>query len=220
MGGIHRTRLAASKAHQNFVKEAKRAVHTMGWEVSRDLLSPTLVGAQPLILPISPIFEAAFGYQGDLRFLQFGYAVASPQFGYSDGGDDLPSDQRLWSWFLNHPVISSHLPENRYPTLYGKFPTGTGRPALEEIMGRGADLPTCHCLLLDRRDRRAYLSQRDQTMMLFALAEPSEGDDHNVFVDGRLMSPGSENYKLPSAPELLTEFRRFLDNQVPREQCA
>jgi hypothetical protein len=220
MGRIHRTRLAASKAHQNFVKEAKRAFHTMGWEVSRDLLSPTLVGAQPLFFPISPIFEAAFGYQGDLRFLQFGYAVASPQFGYSDGGDDLPSDQRLWSWFLNHPVISSHLPENRYPTLYGRFPQGTGRPALEEIMGRGADLPTCHCLLLDRRDRRAYISQRDQTMMLFALAEPSEGDDHNVFVDGRLMSPGSENYKLPSAPELLTEFRRFLDSQVPREQCA
>ena len=220
MGRIHRTRLAASKAHQTFVKEAKRAVHTMGWEVSRDLLSPTLVGAQPLFFPISPIFEAAFGYRGDLRFLQFGYTVASPQFGYSDGGDDLPSDQRLWSWFLNHPVISSHLPENRYPTLYGKFPPGSGRPALEEIMGRGADLLTCHCLLLDRRDRRAYISQRDQTMMLFALAEPMEGDDHSVFVDGRLMSPGSENYKLPSAPELLTEFRRFLDSQVLREQCA
>jgi hypothetical protein len=220
MGGIHRTRLAASKAHQNFVKEAKRAVHTMGWEVSRDFLSPTLVGAQPLFFPISPIFEAAFGYQGNLRFLQFGYTVASHQFGYSDGGDDLPSDQRLWSWFLNHPVISSYLPENRYPTLYGKFPSGTGRPALEEIMGRGADLPTCHCLLLDRRDRRAYISQRDQAMMLFALAEPEEGDDHNVFVDGLLMSPGSENYKFPSAPELLTEFRRFLDSQDPREQCA
>ena len=57
-------------------------------------------------------------------------------------------------------------------------------------------------------------------MMLFALAEPSEGDDHNVFVDGLLMSPGSENYKLPPDPELLTEFRRFLDSQVPREQCA
>ncbi len=220
MGGIHRTRLAASKAHQHFVKEAKRAVHTMGWQVSRDLVSPTLVGAQPLSFSVSPIFEAAFGYQGDLRFLQFGYTVASPQFGYSDGGDDLPSDQRLWSWFLNHPVISSYLPENRYPTLYGKFPSGTGRPALEEIMWRGADLPTCHCLLLDRRDRRAYISQRDQTMMLFALAEPAEGDDHNVFVDGLLMSPGSENYSLPPAPELLTEFRRFLDSQVPREQCA
>ena len=220
MGGVHRTRLAASKAHQNFVKEAKRAVHTMGWQVSRDLVSPTLVGAQPLSFPVSPFFEAAFGYRGNLRFLQFGYTVASPQFGYSDGGDDLPSDQRLWSWFLKHRLISSYLPENRYPTLYGKFPSGSGRPALEEIMGRGADLPTCHCLLLDRRDRRAYISQRDQTMMLFALAEPAEGDDHNVFVDGLLMSPGSENYKLPPDPELLTEFRRFLDSQVPREQCA
>ncbi len=30
----------------------------------------------------------------------------------------------------------------------------------------GASFPTCHCLLLDRRDRRAYISQRDRTMML------------------------------------------------------
>ena len=72
-------------------------------------------------------------------------------------------------------------------------------------MGRGADLPTCHCLLLDRRDRRAYISQRDQTMMLFALMEPEEGDDHNMFVDGLLMSSGSENYNLSPAPELLDE---------------
>ena len=220
MVGIHRTRLAASKAHQHFVKEAKRAVQTMGWKVSRDTLSPTLVGAQPLSFPVSPIFEAAFGYRGDLRFLRFGYMAASSQFGYSDGGDDLPSDERLWSWFLNHPVICSHLPENRYPALYRKFPPGTGRPTLEEIMRRGADLPTCHCLLLDRRDRRAYISQRDQTMMLFALMEPEKGDDHNMFVDGFLMSSGSENYKLPPAPELLIEFRQFLNSQVPIEQCA
>lgn len=220
MGGIHRTRLAASRAHQHFVKEAKRAVHTMGWQVSRDLVSPTLVGAQPLFFPVSPIFEAAFGYEGDLRFLQFGYTVASPQFGYSDGGDELPSDETLWSWFLNHPVISSYLPENRYPTLYGKFPSGIGRPALEEIMGRGADLPTCHCLLLDRRDRRAYISQRDQTMMLFALMEPEKGDDHNMFVDGLLMSSGCENYNLSPAPELLMKFRQFLNSQVATEQCA
>ena len=220
MGGIHRTRLAASKAHQHFVEEAKRAVQTMGWQVSRGRVSPTLVGAQPLSFPVSPIFEAAFGYRGDLRFLRFGYMAASSQFGYSDGGDDLPSDERLWSWFLNHPVTSSYLPENRYPTLYGKFPSGTGRPTLEEIMRKGADLPTCHCLLLDRRDRRAYISQRDQTMMLFALMEPEKGDDHNIFVDGLLMSSGSANYKLPPDPELLIEFRQFLDSQVTIEQCA
>jgi hypothetical protein len=40
-------------------------------------------------------------------------------------------------------------------------------------------------------------------MMLFALIEPEEGADHSVFVDGQLMSLGSENYKLPPAPELL-----------------
>ena len=220
MGGLHRTRLAVSKAHRHFVKEAKRATQTMGWQVSRGGLSPTFVGARPLSFPVSPIFEAAFGYRGDLRFLEFGYTAASHQFGYSDGGDDLPSDERLLSWFLNHPVVSSHLPENRYPTLHGKFPSGTERLALEEIMGRGVDLPIFHCLLLDRRDRRAYISQRDQTMMLFALVEPEEGDDHTVFVDGLLMSPGSENYKLPPAPELLTEFRRFLDSHALVEQGA
>ena len=57
-------------------------------------------------------------------------------------------------------------------------------------------------------------------MMLFALAEPEEGDDHNVFVDGLLMSSGSENYRLPPAPEILIAFRQFLDSQVPVEQGA
>jgi hypothetical protein len=57
-------------------------------------------------------------------------------------------------------------------------------------------------------------------MMLFALMEPEDGDDHNVFVDGLLMSSGCENYKLPRAPELLIEFRQFLDSQVPIEQGA
>ena len=218
MSGIHTTRLAASKAHRHFVKEVRRAIQEAGSQIPQGGLSPALVGAKALALPVSPVFEAAFGYRGNLRFLEFGYTAASHQFGFSDGGDDLPSDERLWSWFLNHPVVSPHLPENRYPTLYGKFPSGTEMPAFEEVMGRGVDLPTCHCLLLDRRDRRAYISQRDQTMMLFALVEPEEGDDHNVFVDGRLMSLGSESYKSPPDPELLIEFRRFLDSQALLEQ--
>ena len=79
---------------------------------------------------------------------------------------------------------------------------------------------TCHCWLLDRRDRRAHISQRDEIMMLFALGEPEEGDGHNGFVDGLLKSPGRENYKLPPAPKLLIEFRQFLDIRVPIEQGA
>jgi hypothetical protein len=54
----------------------------------------------------------------------------------------------------------------------------------------------------------------DQAMILFAVMEPEEGDAHNVFVDGMLMSAGSEDYNLPPAPELVDQFRRFLDSQV------
>lgn len=212
VGGI-RTRLAASKAHRHFVRKTRRAVEEMGWQFPGDGISPTLVGAMLLPFPVPDSFEAAFGYKGNLRFVQFGYAVGSSQFGCCDGGDDLPSNASLWSWFVHHPAVAVHLPENRYPTLYGS-PSGSERPSLEQIMRRGADLPTCHCLLLDRRDRRAYVCERDQAMILFTLMEPEEGDAHNVFVDGMLMSPGCEEYNLPPAPELLDQFRQFLDRQV------
>lgn len=214
MSGLHTTRLAVSKAHRQFVKEARQAVRKTGWQVPDGGISPSLVGATPLPFPVSPTFEAAFGYRGNLRFLQFGYTAKSRRFGYSDGGDDLSSDEHLWSWFLDHPVVSPHLPEARYPTLYGTFPSATETPTLDQIMERGATLPACHCLLLDRLDRQAYVSERDQTMILFALVEPEDGDHHNVFIDGLLMSPGSEDYKLPPPPEFLEEFRRFMDSQM------
>ena len=51
-------------------------------------------------------------------------------------------------------------------------------------------------------------------MILFALMEPEEGDEHTVFVDGLLMSPGSESYKLPPSVEFVYELRRFLDGQI------
>ena len=213
VGGIHRTRLAVSKVHRHLVKEAKRTVQKLGWQVSEDDISATVVGATPLPFPVPDSFEAAFGYRGNLRFVQFGYSAGRPQFGYSDGGDDLPSDGSLWSWFLRHPAVAPYLPESRYPTLYGKCPSGIERPPLEEIMKGGAELPTFHCLLLDRRDRRAYVSERDQAMILFAFMEPDDGDAHNVFVDGMLMSPGSEDYKVAPPPGVLDEFRRFMDSQ-------
>jgi len=195
------------------VKEALRTVQKLGWQVLEDSISPTLVGAMPLPFPVPHSFEAAFGYGGNLRFVQFGYTAGSRHFGYSDGADDLPSDATLWSWFIHHRVVAPHLPETQYPTLYGKFPFGSERPSLEQIMRKGADLPTCHCLLLDRRDRRAYVTERDQAMILFALMEPKEGDAHNVFVDGMLMSPGCEDYKVPPPQPLRDKFRRFLDDQ-------
>ena len=100
--------------------------------------------------------------------------------------------------------------EPRFPSAYSG---GAGR-RVAAIMRRGSDLPTCHCLLLDRRDRQAYVSERDQAMILFAVMEPEEGDAHNVLVDGMLMSPGGEDHNLPPATEPVDQFRRFLDTQV------
>jgi hypothetical protein len=37
-------------------------------------------------------------------------------------------------------------------------------------------------------------------MIVFALMEPEEGDAHTVFVDGLLMSSGSESYRQPAVP--------------------
>ena len=111
-------------------------------------------------------------------------------------------------WFLHHPVISTHLPEGRYPTLYGIFPS-----APEGIVRRDAGLAAVHCLLLDRRDRKTYICERDQTMILFALMEPEGADHHTVFVDGLLMSPGTEDYKAAPPAEFVHELRSFLDAQ-------
>jgi hypothetical protein len=40
--------------------------------------------------------EQAFGYRGNLRFVEFSYSPRTHEFGYSDGGDHLPSDAQLW----------------------------------------------------------------------------------------------------------------------------
>jgi hypothetical protein len=100
MSGMHTTRLAASKAHWRFVKESRQDVRKTGWQVPHGGISPTLVGATPLPFPVSPTFEAAFGYGGNLRFLHFGYTANSRQFGHSDGGDDLPYGLALVNLFI------------------------------------------------------------------------------------------------------------------------
>ena len=139
-------------------------------------------------------------------------------FGYCDGGDHIVSDESVWLWFLRHPVISTHLPENRYPTLYGVSLAKGDRPALENIMRRGGGFDAPQCLLLDRRDRKAYICRRDQTAIFFALMEPEDADHHTVFVDGLLMSPGTEDYTAAPPPEFVHELRLFLDAQLEQER--
>ena len=72
-----------------------------------------------------------------------------------------------------------HLPETQYPALYKKFPSRSERPSLKQIIRIGTALRTRHWLLLNRQDCRAYVTERDEAMILFALMEADKGDAYN-----------------------------------------
>jgi len=219
MRALHSPRLATSKAHRRFVAGIKIAARKTGRQIpDPGGLSPTIVGAQRLGFPVPPRFEEALGYRGTLRFVGFGFSPKTRRFGFCDGGDDIPSDQDLWLQFLRHPIIAPHLPEDGYPTLYGVFAPG-GRSAPQKRSGgstarQGERLEPAHCLLLDRQERQPYVCRKDEAILFFALIEPEDADPHSVFVDGLLMSPGNEDYKVPAPIELTKQVWLFLDDQV------
>jgi hypothetical protein len=212
--------LVALETHKLFVAGVKEAVRKARGRVpDPSTLSPSILGAQPLEFAMPPMMERAFGYRGDLRYVEFSYSVRTHEFGYSDGGDHVPSDTGLWTWFLQHPLVSPEVPEAQYPTLYGKF-TSESCPTPEEFIAlseeeREKHWQVCHCLLLDRRTRQPYLCTRDRLILFFPLTEPDEeeAEQHTVFVDGLLLSPGSENYRAPVSPELVKQLRIWLDDQ-------
>jgi hypothetical protein len=216
--GVHRERLAASKAHSRFVEGAKSALQRMGCAVpGASGISPTMIGAQPLSFAAPPMMETAFGYRGTLRFVAFGYSPRTHGFGHCDGGDDIPSDSDNWLQFLQHPFVAPQLPESRYPTLYGVFSRKV-QPSLRELMAGGDQRTECfepsHCLLLDRETRQLYICQRDQEILFFSLTELGEKDAPWVFIDGLRMSPGNENYKASRPPELVARLHTLLDEQL------
>ena len=63
------------------------------------------------------------------------------------------------------------------------FSSEAERPTLDRVKRSEVASRVCHSLLLDGREPQAYISQRDQTMILFGLMEPEEEDEHTVFVD-------------------------------------
>lgn len=217
--GIHRQRLRASNAQRFFSERAKTAlqkwaVEKYGREIPTASISPsTIKGVKPLSIPVPPMLEEALGYRGDLRFVEFGYSPRTRRFGYCDGGDHIPTDHHLWTRFLRHSLIAPHLPKGRYPTLYGAFPRNYQR-AIEEPFANGAKgrfATPPHRLLLDRKERHIYLCRTDHTLLFFALKEPENEDRRRIFVDGLLMSPGCENYKIPPRKELAAELLGWLD---------
>lgn len=215
--GVHRERLAASRAHRSFVEGARAALQSPGRTapVPSDI-SPVMVGAKPLPFAAPPMMEEAFGYRGKLRFVAFGYSPRTRRFGHCDGGDDIRGNSEAWLQFLYHPFVAPQLPESRFPTLYGVFSV-KALPSLQELM-EGGDQATerfeaIHCLLLDRETRQSYVCRRDQAIVFFSLTEPDDENAPRVFIDGMRMSPGNEEYKVPPPIELAEQLLVDLDNQ-------
>ncbi len=214
--GVHRRRLRGSKAHRFFVKRIKTllregALERFGREIPISEFSPRDFDGQLLPIPVPPMLEEAFGYRGTLRFVEFAYSKTPRQFGYCDGGDFIPSDEDLWTRFLRHPLIAPHLPESRYPTLYGVFPTGEVPP--KKLWKRLKDLELRHCLLLDREKKELYLCPTHKMALLFALMEPEDADPHWAFIDGLFhpVNPATEDYKVRPREKLAAELTSFLD---------
>ena len=214
--------LAAIEAHRTYVAGVKDAVRKLkGTVPDPSAVSPVILGANPLEFAMPPMMEETFGYRGDLRYVEFSYSPRTLEFGYSDGGDHVPSDANLWAWFLHHPLVSSEIDETRYPTLYGKF-TAKHYPSFKTFVAtvmhgkeKQKDAQGCHCLLLDREKRQPYLCRRDQLSLFFPLTEPDDREDrHTVFLNGLLMSPGCENYKAPVSPTLVEQLRIWMDDQL------
>ncbi len=94
--GVHRERLAASKAQRRFVGGVKTAFQKWAQGKRSGLTAVTpaaFEGVQLLSIPVPPMLEEALGYRGTLRFVECGYSRTMRQFVYSDGGDSIPSDE-------------------------------------------------------------------------------------------------------------------------------
>ena len=114
--------------------------------------------------------------------------------------------------------LVSKLAQNKLLQISG--PSGSGKYRVVCTKGGPQGRPevpqvSCpqHYLLLDRQEWKAYLVTREQSQLLFALAEPENEDPHTSFVDRLLMSPGTEDYKVPRPIELCDRVRQFLDGQ-------
>jgi hypothetical protein len=120
--GVHRERLAASKAQRRFVEGARMALQRMGRNIpGASGISPTMIGAQTLPFLASTSIAEGLGYRGTLCFVAFGSSPRTRKFGHCDGGDDIPSDSDTWVRFLHDPFVASHLRKFGGATLYGLF---------------------------------------------------------------------------------------------------
>jgi len=204
-------RLPAVRAHRRFVAAIKESVRRAHGSVPNPAtVLPTFVGAEPLDFKVPLIIEQAFGYRGDLRFVEFSYSPRTHRFGHSDGGDHVPSDAQLWTEFVNHPLIWAEIGGDDCPTLYGKFQRRGGR-FCREVDRLNQEW---HCLLVDRQERQPYLCTMKQVVLFFPLTEPENGDYHTIFRNGMLLSPSRSEFSALSRAEAVQQLCASLDEEL------
>jgi hypothetical protein len=97
-------------------------------------------GMTPLFLPVPPMFERCLGYRGEGRFVAFSWEHFDELCFHDDFLNCGTLDSASWLLFTQHPFVRLHL---------RPFDFGSG------------DFPARHWLLLDRKNRRFYVGERE-----------------------------------------------------------
>ncbi|MGA7416107.1 MAG: tetratricopeptide repeat protein [Bryobacteraceae bacterium] len=202
--------------HERYVSSLKKAMgNVLKGQVPPLPEVARMLGMKPLSLAAPPMLEAALSYRGSLRFVAFHY---SPRYAvpvHSDGGDDLPIPNASdWLNFISHPAVCPAL--DPYPTLFGRLATTRilTRREFEALEG-DQQLPYCdrfHSLLLDREERKFYVSQWQPLKVFLACSEPAGA--HHAVANGRLVSKGDEDYTRRAPAQQVEALIAWLDDQL------
>ncbi len=206
--------------HTKFVKSIKETFATLlknkGLQPSINDL-PRHCGLIPIRIPVPPLFEAAFGYRGGLRFVAFHYSPPKGYVVHSDGGDDLPvPNPNDWITFVHHPVMRTELED--YFTLFGRVGTRKVRTPEEfqELSNEQREVycRSFHALVLDRQERQLYVTTWENLKILFQPCAEPEEEAHIQLPDGTLVSTGNENFADPVDPTMVQALWEWLNHQL------
>jgi len=167
-------------------------------------------GLTPLFLPVPPMFESSVGYCGESRFVAFYWGACDELCFFDDSMASGTIDSTGWLVFASHPSVRRHFQSLDFGSV---------------------DNPASHLLLLDRKERRFHIGEREAVEgFLEALACP-EGKpvprqagrgtitlDHFIDMAGsieellsRELCPEEMIRRLSARQAVCTELRRWLD---------
>ena len=114
---------------------------------------PTIIDFQPLLMPVPPMIEEAFGYTGSSRFVAFYWKPSPAGFCWSDSHESRHSSYgTVWFEFAQHRRV---------------------QPFIQQLNLGGSDLEAEQWLLLDRV-KRLFLAGVASKVAAFLRSVPQE----------------------------------------------